>query len=73
MLGTLKFFRMDTGKVKFYNEAKGFGFITPDKQGNDVFLHASVLNGRRVKTGDKISYTAKKGDRGLQADDVLLN
>jgi CspA family cold shock protein len=49
--------KMATGTVKFFNQDKGFGFITPDNGGPDVFVHVSALqNGGSLRDGDKVSY-----------------
>ena len=58
---------MSTGKLKWYNAAKGFGFIVPDEGGNDVFVHitavqASGMNG--LEEGQKVSYELEEGRNG---------
>ena len=63
---------MPTGKVKFYDEDKGFGFITSD-EGQEVFLHASALHaGSTVKTGTKLEFGIADGKRGAQALSVRV-
>ena len=48
---------MPTGTVKFFNDAKGFGFITPENGGQDVFVHVSALQrGESLREGDKVSF-----------------
>jgi CspA family cold shock protein len=63
---------MSTGTVKFFNEGKGFGFITPDDGGKDVFVHANGLNGITIKEGDKVSYDVEEGRKGLNAVNVSI-
>lgn len=66
---------MNSGKVKWFNDEKGYGFITPDDGGNDVFLHHSALPGKGRKTivvGEKVSFTIEKGARGPQAGNVKV-
>ncbi len=63
---------MNNGTVKFFNEAKGFGFITPDDGGKDVFVHANGLNGLQINEGDKVSYEVEEGQKGLNAVNVEL-
>ncbi len=63
---------MPSGKVKFYDEAKGFGFIQQD-DGQEVFLHASVLpDGAAVKAGTRIEYSVAEGRKGAQALSVRI-
>ena len=60
---------MVEGKVKFFNEQKGFGFITAEE--GDVFLHISKINGDIIpKEGDTVVFDIIQGDRGLQAHNV---
>ena len=58
---------MPTGKVKFYDDDKGFGFIASD-EGQEVFLHASALpEGAKVRQGSRVEFSVADGKRGLQA------
>ncbi|MDX2025248.1 cold shock domain-containing protein [Microcella sp.] len=63
---------MPTGKVKFYDQEKGFGFIASD-EGDEVFLHASALpDGAVVKAGTKLEFGIADGKRGAQALSVRI-
>lgn len=65
---------MPTGKVKFYNAEKGFGFVANDEGGDDVFLHASALPDgvETVKPGTRIEFGIAAGSKGDQALSVRL-
>ena len=60
------------GTVKMYNESKGYGFITNDDTGQDIFVHASALNGASLASGDNVEYVEKEGRRGIIADQVKI-
>ena len=62
---------MSNGTVKFFNNAKGFGFITPDEGGKDVFVHQSGLTDE-ITEGDKVVYDVEEGPKGLNAANVRL-
>ncbi|MGH7282021.1 MAG: cold-shock protein [Polyangiaceae bacterium] len=66
---------MATGTVKWFNEAKGFGFIKQDGGGDDVFCHYSAIqaNGFRTLTeGQTVEFEIKQGPKGLQAENVRV-
>lgn len=62
---------MATGVVKFFNEAKGFGFIKSDDGGKDIFVHASALQ-NTIREGDKVTFDVEEGKRGQNAVKVKL-
>ena len=62
---------MSNGTVKFFNVSKGFGFITPDEGGKDVFVHQNGLTDN-ITEGDKVSYDVEEGQKGLNAVNVTL-
>jgi CspA family cold shock protein len=62
------------GRVKWFNESKGFGFIEPDGSGQDVFVHYSSIseNGfRSLKEGDRVKFEVSQGNKGPQATNVV--
>ncbi|MDA3866342.1 MAG: cold-shock protein [Salinivirgaceae bacterium] len=62
---------MSNGTVKFFNNSKGFGFITPDEGGKDVFVHANGLVDE-INEGDKVDYDVEEGPKGLSAVNVKV-
>ena len=60
------------GKVKFFNSSKGYGFITDDETGEDVFVHVTSLNGLKINEGDKVEYVVEEGERGKTASNIQL-
>ena len=61
-----------TGTVKFFNESKGYGFITNDDTGRDIFVHATALDGLQLQQGDKVEYQETEGRKGMVASDVQV-
>ena len=63
-----------TGKVKWFNDAKGFGFITPDDGSKDVFVHHSAIEGGGFKTlaeNDAVQFETEEGQKGPRAANVV--
>ena len=67
----LNFLTMSTGTVKFFNDSKGYGFITPDEGGKDVFVHINALTDE-IAEGDKVNYDVEEGQKGLNAVNVKV-
>ncbi len=61
-----------TGTVKFFNESKGYGFITNDDTGRDIFVHVTALDGLQLNQGDKVEYQETEGRKGMVASDIHL-
>ena len=67
---------MNTGTVKWFNDAKGFGFIVAEENGEDVFVHHSNIEGTGFKTlaeGQTVSFEMEQGQKGWSATKVLPN
>jgi CspA family cold shock protein len=66
---------MATGTVKWFNSEKGFGFISQDDGGPDVFVHFSAISGngyRNLEENQKVEFETTQGPKGLQASNVTL-
>ena len=68
---TKKTIIMKSGKVKFYNSSKGYGFIIDNEDNKEVFVHATGLNDD-IKEGDSVVFDTKQGKKGLNAIDVRV-
>ena len=63
---------MKKGKVKFFNETKGFGFIKEDESGEEHFVHISGVNGDTLKQDDEVEFELAEGRKGLNAVNVTI-
>ncbi len=62
---------MNTGTVKFFNEAKGFGFIVDNSTGEEIFVHVTGLIDK-IREGDTVTYETERGKKGMNAIDVKI-
>ena len=60
------------GTVKFFNESKGYGFITNDETGKDIFVHVTGLNGEALNEGDRVEYVEEEGRKEMVAGQVRV-
>lgn len=67
----INIFKMSNGTVKFFNNSKGFGFITPEEGDKDVFVHINGLVDE-INEGDKVSFDVQEGPKGLNAVNVRV-
>lgn len=67
----INFFLMSTGTVKFFNEAKGFGFIVDNSSKEEVFVHATGLIDN-IREGDVVTFSTEDGKKGINAIDVKI-
>lgn len=66
---------MATGSVKWFNDSKGFGFITPDDGGDDLFAHFSAIQSQGFKTlaeGQRVTFDVTAGPKGKQASNIQI-
>lgn len=63
---------MPSGKVKFFNESKGYGFIVDDETKQDIFVHVSGLAVSYIDEGDRVVYEVQEGRKGLNAVNVQV-
>ena len=65
---------MATGTIKWFNDSKGFGFINPDDDSGDIFVHYSTITGqsgrRTLLEGERVEYEAMEGPKGIHATNV---
>lgn len=70
MVAKEKAIQAETGTVKFFNVAKGFGFISISDSGKDIFFHVSGLVDKVLEKDDKVTFSIEEGDRGAKAVNI---
>lgn len=63
---------MQTGTVKFFNEEKGYGFITNEQTGKDIFVHVSGIKNQSLVQGERVNYEEEDGKKGKIATAVVV-
>ena len=63
---------MKTGIVKFYNQDKCFGFITPDDGGKDIFVYKNAIKSGMIREGDRVQFSTENTPKGIAAVDVEI-
>lgn len=70
-LNTIFYYIME-GTVKFFNESKGYGFITNEDTGRDIFVHITGLGDETIAEGDRVEYNETEGRKGMNATEVRV-
>jgi cold shock protein len=70
-VATINILLMNTGTVKFFNEAKGFGFIVDNSSREEIFVHVTGLIDN-IREGDVVTYNTERGKKGMNAIDVKI-
>jgi cold shock protein len=73
IISTKEYPKMEQGTVKWFNDAKGFGFITRESNNEDIFVHFSAINAngfRSLQEGQRVQFNVVRGPKGFQAENV---